>query len=68
MTLWLVTHSYHYYPDSGTGDWRSVHTSEDEANDAYEALAAVVGAMGSTVYLIRISPDGFKEVRHQHIR
>ena len=63
--LWVVTHSY-YYPDAGTGDWRSVHTDEDEARAAFETQGSI--GMGGTVYLIRVDAEGWDEVDTRETR
>lgn len=50
--VWVVTSSYHYYPDSGAGDWLGAFFDEDAALECY------VKAAGESVHLIVIHNDG----------
>lgn len=51
--IFVVTVSQTYYPDAGSGDWRSVHTDACEAQRAYDEIPC-----GSYEYktLVRIDP------------
>lgn len=61
MTIWIVTKSHCYYPCSGTDDWISVHTDEEEAHAAF---AEVETDSYSDKTLIKVDPPSFWEVWH----
>lgn len=58
MPLYLVTVSYHYYPEEGTKDWHFVTDSESAARAYFQTLE--LGE--TTAYLIRLSAEGYAVV------
>ena len=55
MTLYVLSVSACYYPESGTGDWRGVFTDVDAGLEALKAL----DLRTDSACLIRVSDDGF---------
>jgi hypothetical protein len=66
MKLYLITQSAWYYPGEGENDYRSIHTDEAEAREAFEARGSI--GMQSTVYLIELSAEGWRTLAERDVR
>jgi hypothetical protein len=59
VSLYLVTHSAHYYPSGGVSDFRHITADADEAATWFEQECGEARGHGASVYLIVLNETGW---------